>query len=105
MGTNATGNKKIIRIEDALNKSELLLAKQAAILSKNFDTELTYTLTGVELWMLHGTLRLGADHPGFQDLSEYAQAIIKRFREFCINVWVEMGLTPEEARALDEMRD
>ena len=85
------------------NGNQLLLVKQAAILEKHYDTELTYILTPIELWTLHGLVRLAADHPRVKELSEYTQGVIRRFREFCKDTWIEQGLTPEEARTLDEL--
>lgn len=96
---------KIKPIEEATPEVKYLLEKQAMILSKHSETVIKHEITGVELWLIHSLVCLAAEHPGVKDLSEQAHKIIRDFRDFCQKVWVDQGLTPEEARKLDELRE
>jgi hypothetical protein len=65
----------------------------------------TYGFRPYEISLFHGLIALAADHPGIQDMSSYTHAQIYRFRKWCMEKWVEMGMTQEEAELLDRLRE
>ena len=81
-----------------------LLEKQIGILRELGSTTIVYELDSSDLWVLHSVVCLGAEHPGFQDLTPQSKAAVERFRRFCRRIWMGQGMSPDEARTLDELR-
>lgn len=79
--------------------------KYRNMLRENGDKEFTYTLSLWEVGIFQGLVALAADHPGIEDMSPYTHQFIHRFREWCKQVWVGMGMTEEEADLLDRLRE
>lgn len=96
---------KMKSTEEATPEVKHLLEKQVMLLSKHSYTVIDYKFTGVELWLIHGLVCLAAEHPGIKNLCDQSQKIIREFRDFCQKVWVDQGMTPQEARKLDELRE
>ena len=74
-------------------------------LSETRGREYTYTFRAYEVGIFHGLVALAADHPGIQDMSPYTHQAIDEFRAWCKQVWVDMGMTEEEADLLDRLRE
>lgn len=94
----------MINIEDAPKQIRELMIKLLALLEANRDKTYTYEISAAEVCILHGLVRFAEIHPEVRELSENTQEVIFCFREFCKEVWQDMGLTEEEAAALDEVR-
>lgn len=95
----------MINIEDSPNEIRELMRKLLALLEANREKTYTYEISAAEVSILHGLVRFAEIHPEVRKLSENTQDAIFCFREFCKEVWQEMGLTAEEATALDELRE
>lgn len=81
-----------------------LLSKYAGLLKQYGDDTVVYECDSIDLLVLHGVVCLGADHPGFQDLSNTSKLAVERFRGFCKRVWMRQGFSPDEADRLDRLR-
>lgn len=81
-----------------------LLIKYAGLLKEYGSESILYVCDSVDLLLLHGVVCLGADHPGFQDISPQGKQVVERFRGFCKRLWMRQGLTPDEADLLDRLR-
>jgi len=88
----------------ATAEAAALLAKLAEMVKKHGTVDVLYECDVIDLLTLHGVVCLGADHPGFQDVSEQGKKTVERFRGFCKRVWMRQGLSPEEADRLDTLR-
>ena len=82
-----------------------VMAKYTEILKHKSHVTVVYEPDVVELLYLHGLVRLGTTHPGFQDVDPAGKKTVERFRAFCRRVWVAQGLTPKEAIIMDSMRE
>lgn len=92
-------------IEDSELEILELVSKFKKALEASMDKTYAYQISGADVSILHGLIRLAEIHPEVRKLSENTQDAIFCFREFCKSVWVEMGLTTEEANAMDELRE
>jgi len=71
--------------------------------SKGNDTY-TLELTGSESSILHGLLTIAMDHPNMQKMGQVSYLVTSMLRQWCKGVWVNMGLSEEEADLLDQLR-
>lgn len=94
---------KLNRVETT--EAVALQAKFTALLKEHGRDLVTYEFDVIDLCILHGVLCLGADHPGFQDLSPQTKQAVDRFRGFCMRLWITQGLSPDEADMLDRLRE
>ena len=86
-------------------EADALLSKYAHLLKQHGDERMAYELDGIDLLMLHAVVCLGAEHPGFQDISTQGKQTVERFRGFCKRVWMRHGLSPDEADMMDRLRE
>lgn len=93
------------RIGDESADVPSLFDKQAGLLFEYGNSLVTYDLTLMELYFIHGVVLLASVDSTFQNLPDASKAAVERFRAFCRKTWVEQGLTEEEALALDELRE
>ena len=95
----------MITIEDSPQEIQELMTKFKAALEGNREKTYAYQISAAEVSVLHGLIRLANAHPGVRELSENTQDAIFCFREFCKEVWQDIGLTKEEATAIDQLRE
>ena len=72
--------------------------------SKDNDTY-TLELTGSESSTLHGLVTIAMDHPNMQKMGQASYWVASKLRQWCKGVWVNMGLSEEEADLLDQLRE
>lgn len=94
-----------IPIDEAPQEIRELMTKFRAALQANRDKTYAYQISAAEVSVLHGLIRLAHAHPEVEKLSQHTQDAIYCFREFCKMVWQDMGLTEEEAEAVDQLRE
>jgi len=95
---------KLPDIEGLDNEATQTLFRFLELLREGAGVTISYELDATDLWVLHGVVCLGADHPGFEDLTDQSKAVIDRFRGFCRRIWMGAGLTAREAEILDKLR-
>jgi hypothetical protein len=69
------------------------------------DKDYIMPAKGWEVAVLHGLVALAADHPGVEMLHAETQAVIRRIREWCMAVFIDMGFSPGEAVFLNTARE
>lgn len=82
---------------------DALLTKHAALLKQYGSQLVAYEFDGIDLWVLHRVVCLGAEHAGFQRLSPQSKKAVERFRGFCKRVWMRHGLSADQADMLDRL--
>lgn len=79
--------------------------KFAEVMFASDGRDYTYSFKAWEIGIVHGLVALAADHPGIQDMGPNTHRFISDFRSWCKEVWVDMGLTEEEAELIDRLRE
>ena len=95
----------MMTIEDSPQEIKGLMTKFKKALEANREKTYAYQISAAEVSVLHGLIRLAEIHPEVLKLSQHTQDAIFCFRAFCKEVWQDMGLTEEEAAAMDELRE
>lgn len=77
--------------------------KYVEILNERGDDEFTFTLSLGEVAFLHGLVSAALDHPGIPNKPDLLLEFVQKFRAWYKQVWVDVGLTEEEADFLDRL--
>ncbi|MFA5186476.1 MAG: hypothetical protein WC551_08375 [Patescibacteria group bacterium] len=73
-------------------------------LQVNFHSQYVLLLEGWQVAIIHGLMAITSDHPGVKGLHESTHQAIRYLRDWCQAVFIDWGLSPDEARYLDAMR-
>ena len=89
-----------------MNKVDKLAEKFYQTMRDNRDNYYNLDLKGWEVSVLDGLVALAMDHPAVQEIAGPSVMLAgKRFRDWCQSVYVAMGMTEEEARLIDALRE
>ena len=93
---------KLMEYQEFLEK---LGSRFKEALTGNKHKGYTYTFKSWEVSIFHGLVALASDHPEIGKLSPATHQVISDFRAWCKTVWVDMGMTQQEADLLDRLRE
>ncbi len=63
-----------------------------------------HTMSAAEISALHEVIMCGIGSQEPENISDVTKRAVKSFRDFCRFVWVQRGLTSEEAERVDTLR-
>ena len=89
----------------SMKETDELRQKFLEVLKSRGNDIFTLQLRGGEVDILHRLVALAMDHPGIQGMSQDTHQAARRFRDWCQEVWVKMGLSEEDATLLDQLRE
>ena len=89
----------------AMKQNDELAQKFHQVLDSKGNEIYTLELRGWEVDILHSLLALAMDHPGMQKMSQPTHQAVRRYRGWCKEVWVKMGLSEEDATLVDRLRE
>lgn len=82
-----------------------VMMRLSQMLNRSGNEKVVYEVSACDLTRLHGILWLGVHNPEFQVIANNCEKPFEQFRAFCRSVWIELGLSPDEADLVDRFME
>ncbi len=105
MDGNVSLEEAICRMETVSPGVRELFEHFQALIADDPGERFTYEFTALDLSAVHGLICLAAEHSEVMKMSQGIHDIVRRFRDFCIDCWVDLGLPREQAEMLDKAKN